>query len=49
MVLLYTYMKRFSISIGWPQYEALIKRSKQIGVSLGELIRRAIDEFLGKK
>ncbi len=40
-------MKRFSISVAFPQYERLVKRSRQLGISIGELIRRIIDGWNG--
>lgn len=37
-------MKRFSLSVTDRQYEYLIKLSRDLGISLGELMRRILDE-----
>ena len=42
-------MKRVNYYISEKQLESLKKESKKTGVSVSELIRRAIDVFLKKK
>jgi predicted DNA-binding protein len=39
-------MQRISVFLSVPQYRALKQLSQQRGLTLAELIRRAIDHFL---
>ena len=41
-------MKRIDLYLTEPQIEAFKKLSKKLGLSVAELIRRAIDAFLDK-
>lgn len=38
-------MVRFSLSITNPQYQRLLKCKKRLGISIGELIRRILDNW----
>lgn len=38
-------MIRMSISVPDPRYDILVKESEKLGISMGELIRRAIDGY----
>ena len=40
------FMKRISLFLSIPQYEALQRLAKQLGLSFSETLRRAIDAFL---
>lgn len=42
-------MKRVNFHLTHAQIKALRKRAKKTGLTVAELIRRAIDEFLDKK
>lgn len=37
-------MVRLSLSVSDPQYERLLKCAHRLGISIGELIRRILDE-----
>ena len=42
-------MKRTNIYLSEVQHKALKKLSKKTGLSLAELVRRAVDDYLDKK
>jgi hypothetical protein len=42
-------LKRVGYHLSERQIEQLKKLSKKLGISFAELIRRAVDEFLGKQ
>jgi hypothetical protein len=39
-------MKRVTVMLSIPQYEALVKLAKKLGLRFSEVLRRAIDAYL---
>ena len=41
-------MKRVTVMLSIPQFQALTALAKQLGLSFSEMLRRAIDEYLSR-
>lgn len=39
-------MKRITVFLTWPQYQALTRLAHRQGLSFAEMLRRALDHFL---
>ena len=43
------YMKRFLVCLGLLQYDQLKAQAKKMGLSMGEVVRRALDLYLQRR